>query len=131
MYSLAHVGLVARVDADVELEVLARGQRLAAHVAQEVALARVRAQVAPQRVDVREVPPAHSAAQSQRAPRRLRVRARAVRQQVAAGRRQGQTTKPPAIDIVTWWLTQPTMCLVSKRYSRFLIVRILKKPIRT
>ena len=85
LYSLADVGLVARVDADVELEVLAGGQRLAAHVAQEVALARVRAQVPPQRVDVREVPRAHAAAQGQGPACGLRVRPRAVRQQVAAG----------------------------------------------
>lgn len=81
--SLADVRLVPGVDADVELEVLARGQRLPAHVAQEVALARVRAQVAAQRVDVREVTRAHAAAQRQRAPGCFRVRARAVRQQVA------------------------------------------------
>lgn len=82
MRLLADVGLVAGVDAQVELEVLARRQRLAAHGAQEVALAGVRAQVPPQRVEVRELARALRAAQRQRARRRLRVRARAVRQQV-------------------------------------------------
>lgn len=70
---------------DVELQVLPGGERLAAHVAQVVALARMRAQVAPQRVEVRELARAHVAAQHQRARQRVRVRLRAVRQQVPAG----------------------------------------------
>lgn len=63
---------------------LPTGERLAAYVAEVVPLAGVRAQVAAQRVEVREGALAHRAAQRQRARRRLGVRARAVRQQVPA-----------------------------------------------
>lgn len=68
----------------MELEVLARRERLAAHVAQVVAFTGVHARVTAQRVGVSEAALAHAAAQLQGAGGRLGVRARAVRQQAPA-----------------------------------------------
>lgn len=70
--------------ADVELEMFARAERLAAHVAEMRALPGVRPLVAAQRVEVPELSAAQRAAQRQRRARGQRVCARAVRQQVPA-----------------------------------------------